>query len=196
MQNNKQKYNGQQGDVLKGLAAGLIGGLIASWTMSEFQSLWSKLSEAGEKSKGAKASPQNAQSGKDKNEQQQPQGESEKQEPATIKVAEAISENVFHHELSKGEKKIAGPSVHYAMGATSGAIYGVVSELVPFVTVGAGLPFGAAVWLTADEAALPALGFSKSPTEYPLSTHAYALASHFVYGLTTDMVRRAVRNAL
>ncbi len=113
-----------------------------------------------------------------------------------MKAAEAISENVFCHKLEKREKKVAGEAVHYVMGTSSGAIYGAMAELVPFVTVGAGLPFGAAVRLIADEAAVPALGLSKSPTEYPLGTHAYALASHFVYGLTTDIVRRAVRSML
>ncbi len=82
------------------------------------------------------------------------------------------------------------------MGATSGAIYGAMAELLPSVTLGAGLPFGTAVWLIADEATLPALGLAKSPTEVPVSKHAYALASHFVYGLTTDIVRRVVRRTL
>lgn len=196
-----------KGDVLKGLAAGVIGGLVASFVMEEFQALWSKVSESIKKAQGEKSSEQNdqqAQGGRTSQEQQGQQSEQgdqqsqggEEQEPATVKAAEAISENVFGHELEKSEKKIAGEAVHYAMGATSGAIYGAMSELVPFVTVGAGLPFGAAVWLIADEAAVPALGLSKSPTEYPLGTHAYALASHFVYGLTTDIVRRAVRSML
>jgi hypothetical protein len=43
---------------------------------------------------------------------------------------------------------------------------------------------------------VPALGLSKSSEEYPLSIHAYALTSHLVYGLTTEVVRRAVRKAL
>ena len=64
------------------------------------------------------------------------------------------------------------------------------------LTVGAGLPYGASIWIVADEGVVPALGLSKSPAEYPLSIHAYALASHFVYGLTTELVRRAVRTAL
>jgi hypothetical protein len=38
------------------------------------------------------------------------------------------------------------------------------------------------------------VGLAKWPTEYPLSTHVYALASHFVYGLTAEAVRRAVRS--
>ena len=71
-----------------------------------------------------------------------------------------------------------------------------MAELVPDVTVGAGMPFGTAVWLLADEVTVPLLGLSKSPTQYPLSKHAYALASHCVYGLTIEVVRRAVRNAM
>jgi putative membrane protein len=172
------------GDVLKGLAAGVVGGLVASWVMEEFQAGWSKVSEGLEASqKSSKKKQKSGDSG-------------EEQEPATVKAAEAISENIFDHRLTKSEKKIAGPAMHYATGATSGAIYGVAAEFMPFVSVGAGLPFGAAVWLIADDAALPALGLSKSPTEYPLSTHAYALASHLVYGLTTDVVRRALRSAM
>ncbi len=58
------------------------------------------------------------------------------------------------------------------------------------------MPFGAAVWLVADDAVVPALGFSKAVTEYPLSTHAYALSSHLVYGLTTDVVRRLVHKLI
>lgn len=58
------------------------------------------------------------------------------------------------------------------------------------------IAFGVEVCLIAEDAAVPALELSKPPTAYPLSTHAYAIASHFVYGLTTDIVRRALRYAL
>ncbi len=80
------------------------------------------------------------------------------------------------------------------MGATSGLIYGIASEIAPVSTFSFGLPFGAAVWLVADDILVPALGLAKPATEYPLSTHAYALSSHLVYGLTTDIVRRMVRD--
>jgi uncharacterized membrane protein YagU involved in acid resistance len=68
--------------------------------------------------------------------------------------------------------------------------------MAPSTTAAWGLPFGAAVWLGADEVAVPAFGLSKAPMEYPASTHASALAAHLVYGLTVDVVRRAVRAAL
>jgi uncharacterized membrane protein YagU involved in acid resistance len=75
-------------------------------------------------------------------------------------------------------------------------MYGAMTELLPVTSVGFGLPFGAAVWLLADELTVPALGLSKGPTAYPLSTHLYSVASHLLYGLTTEAVRRALRSAL
>ncbi|HKS43411.1 MAG TPA: DUF1440 domain-containing protein [Blastocatellia bacterium] len=158
----------------KGLAAGLVAGLVASWTMNQFQALWSEATEdekAGQKS-------------------------SDDETPATVRAADALSEEVFGHELTKSEKEVAGPAMHYAFGAATGGVYGAMAEFVPDVTVGAGMPFATAVWFLADEVTVPLLGLSKSPTQYPLSKHAYSLASHFVYGLTTEVVRRAVRTAI
>ncbi len=163
-------------DVVKSAFIGLAAGLAATVVMTGFQNLVNKMSE----DKGNSGNKDNK----------------EKKEPATVKVAEMISENVFDHELTKGEKKYAGPAMHYAMGAASGLIYGIASEIAPITTIGAGLPFGAAVWLLADDVAVPALGLSKPMTEYPLSTHAYALSSHLVYGLSADLVRKFLRNVL
>jgi putative membrane protein len=159
-------------DVVKGAVAGLVGGIVATVVMGGFQSLLSALAEEEKKSK------------------------KKKEEPATVKAAEEISEAVLDHKLTKSEKELAGEAMHYAMGATSGLIYGVAAEIAPISTVGAGLPFGAAVWLVADDIVVPALGLSKPITEFSLSTHAYALSSHLVYGLTTDLVRRTVRDLL
>ena len=123
-------------------------------------------------------------------------GKDRESDNAAVRVARLVSEDVFGHRLAEREKEAAGAVAHYAMGATSGAIYGAAAELLPPATVGAGLPFGAAVWMVADELVVPALGLSKPPAAYPLSTHVYALASHLVYGLTTEAARRAVRSAL
>lgn len=195
MQARQREDKQHEGEVLKGLVSGVIGGLVASVVMTQFQTLWSKLAEGDEQAQNKNSSRQ-SDGGEGQHKKQQSQESGEGGDDATVKAAEAISEGVFDHELTKSEKKVAGPAVHYAMGATSGAIYGALAEFVPPVTLGAGLPFGTAVWLVADEAAVPALGLSKSPSEVPLSTHVYALASHFVYGLTTEIVRRAVRSAL
>jgi putative membrane protein len=111
-------------------------------------------------------------------------------------AAEAVAENVFDGPLPEEDKDAAGSAVHYAMGAGSAAVYGAAAEMAPAVTIGLGMPFGTAVWLVADEGAVPLLGLAKGPTEYPVSKHVYSLASHLVYGLSTEMVRRTVRKAL
>jgi len=170
------KSQNHEPSILKGLAAGAIGGLAASWVMERFQYAWMYM--ANNKS------------------QTQETKETSNEEPATIKAAEAVSQKLFGHELTKDEKKLAGDVVHYATGGTSAAVYGVAAEFVPGVTAGAGIPFGTAVWLVIDEGAVPLMHLSKGPAEYPLSNHLYALASHFVYGVTTEVVRRTLRRSV
>ena len=190
--NARQTDMNTEPDVLKGLAAGTIGGLVASWVMDEFQAVWIKATAPKQYSQedGSDESSSSIQG------MEQSQNEGEEQEPATVKAAGMISEKIFGHQLAKEKKHMAGAAVHYATGAASGAVYGVAAEVAPNVTVGAGIPFGTAVWLVVDETAVPLLGLSKGPTAYPLSTHIYALASHFVYGLTTDMARRVLRRTI
>lgn len=185
----------REGDVWKGLAAGIVGGLVASAVMNQFQALWGKLIEGEERAHGAQSLQQGTPQhgiGRELEEQ----GKDEEQDTAPARLAQAISVYVFNHELTESEKEMAGTALHYAMGATSGALYGAIAEVIPEATTGAGLPFGAAVWAIADEGIVPAAGLSKSPAEYPLSIHLYAFTSHLVFGLTTELVRRAVRKAL
>jgi uncharacterized membrane protein YagU involved in acid resistance len=120
----------------------------------------------------------------------------EVQDDTTLRAASAVSEGLFGYKLSESEKKIGGTAVHYILGTGVGGLYGVAAEIAPRVTAGSGLPFGAVFWLVVDEGAVPLLGLSEGPTSYPLSTHGYALSSHFVYGLTAEVVRRTVRHAL
>jgi uncharacterized membrane protein YagU involved in acid resistance len=164
----------------KGLVAGLVGGVVASWAMDRFQYWWLSFGEGSE----------------EEFHQPTPIQGVEQEEPATVKAASAISEGVFGRRLTAREKEIAGPIVHYAVGTTAGAVYGLAAEYQPEVTALAGIPFGAAFWLIVDEGSLPLLGIAKGPTAYPVATHVYALASHLVFGLTAEVVRSAVRQRL
>jgi len=180
--------NHDDANILKGMVAGLAGGLLASWTMNQFQAAWTRIAEGGEKSHGAQSmKPSDGSQGEQ---------DSHEQDDATVETAKAISEKVFGHELQESEKHPAGAAVHYAFGTLSGGLYGVLAEVTPQVTTAAGLPFGAGFWLLADEISVPLLGLAKGPTEYPVSTHVYALASHLVYGMTAELGRRAVRQVL
>lgn len=165
--------------LLKGTVAGLVGGAVATWVMTQFQNAVPPETFAelfGESEGGASG------------------GESAA--PSTVQAAAAVSEGVFGHELTKAEKKKAGPAPHYATGLTAGAAYGALTELWDHTDDGFGLPFGTLFWLAADEMAVPALGLSDPPTEQSASVHLYGLSAHLVYGLTTDLVRRLVRKAL
>ncbi|MCP9493887.1 MAG: DUF1440 domain-containing protein [Pyrinomonadaceae bacterium MAG19_C2-C3] len=195
MRINERVNEPRESDVWKGLAAGLVGGLVASVVMNQFQKLCSKLMTGEEKSHGAQSLQQGTpQHGA--GEMLQERGSDDEQDDAAERLANVVSVGVFDRELTKSEKQTAGTALHYAYGISMGALYGAAAELAPAVTFGTGAGYGAVIWITADEGVVPALGLSKSPTEYPLSIHAYALASHLVYGLTTEVVRNAVRRAL
>lgn len=192
---NRRTRAEAEGNVLKGLAAGALGGLVAAAVMNQFQALWSRTAEGEERSHGA----QSMQQGSPRQgigRQLQAEGKDDEKDDAPERLANAVAVSVSGHELTEREKDVAGTAFHYAMGITSGAIYGAVSEIIPAVKAGAGISFGAAVWLIADEGLVPAVGLSKSSTEYPVSIHAYALTSHFVFGLTTELVRSSVRKVL
>jgi uncharacterized membrane protein YagU involved in acid resistance len=182
--------NRGDGDLWKGLVAGLIGGLVASWTMNRFQDVWMKVSANGESTSTRSSDTKN------RDAEQPASGNHDEQDDTTVKAASVVSEGIFRHKLTKNEKKIAGSAVHYSLGTGVGGLYGAAAEVIPEVTAGVGLPFGAAFWLVVDETAVPLLRLSKGPTEYALSTHVYALTSHFVYGLTAELVRRSVRKVI
>jgi hypothetical protein len=183
------------GNVWKGLVAGAAGGLVASAVMNQFQALLSKLVIGEERSHGAQSLQPGAPDHGIGRELQE-RGIDDEDDDAAMRLANAISDEVLDHQLTKQEKHAAGAAVHYAFGITTGAWYGAAAELIPAVTTGVGVPFGTFVWLTADEGVVPAVGLSRSAGEYPLAIHACALASHFVYGLTAELVRRALRRTL
>jgi len=179
---------------IRGLAAGLLAGCAASWVMNQFQQM-RPLQQPPASGDGKSPAPRQA----DPQEHKEHQGlhqSDEADENATVKTARRISRQVFQHELTSTEKNLAGPAVHYAYGSLVGALYGGLAEILPGVSVGAGLPFGFALWLLGDEIAVPALDLGKHPKEYPAEVHADALAAHFMYGATTDLMRRVLRHVL
>lgn len=111
-------------------------------------------------------------------------------EPATAKAAEAISQKVTGKPLPEAYKGAAATAVHYGTGALIGSAYGLAAGLVPLVTLGRGLLFGAVVWGLGDELATPALGLSRRASDTAPEKHAYGAASHAIFSITMDAVRR------
>lgn len=182
--------------ILQGVAAGAVGGLVASFAMNQFQSLMSKLARTDGHKRMHSGEHAEEQLGFEVAPVQFQQIHADESEPATVKLAQKISEGVFHRPLSKRGKRFAEPVVHYSYGTVWGGIYGALAQIAPETAGVLGLPFGVALWGVGDELAIPALGLAKWPVAYPLSNHAQALAAHAVYGITTDLVRRAMLKAI
>src|SRR5689334_12543995 len=165
------------GQVVRGAAAGAIGGILGAWAMNKVHTVLHP-----EPKPAHKTSPRS----KEKR---------TTEEPATVKAAVAVSQKVGHR-LTRREKEIAEPIVHYGFGASTGALYGAAAEVVPKITMGRGIAYGAAVWLFGDEMAVPAMGLSKPPTAYPVKLHADMFLKHLVFGLCLEAGRRAVKGLL
>ena len=171
---------------LLGALAGAAGGLVGAWGMVRFNHLVGSASEGSDKA-GDRFAHHRREARPNAFDGTLPD------EPGSMQAAAALSEPVLGRELTEEEKEVGGPLLHYAFGATAGALYGVAAEFDATTTRGAGLAFGATVWLIADEVGMHAAGFAKSPADYPLSRHATTLGSHLVFGLTVEAVRRAIR---
>jgi uncharacterized membrane protein YagU involved in acid resistance len=161
----------------KGILAGMVGGLVAAWVMTEFQSVLSGT---------AKTLP----TGRLADEFEARQKEEMK---STTDTADQVSIFVRGKKLTKSEKEKAAPVIHYAFGALMGGIYGATVEMKPEVKTMSGIRYGTALFVGADRIVLPALGLSKPPASFPFSHRAYGFASHLVYGTTAELVRRIVR---
>jgi putative membrane protein len=174
--------NTAQPNLCLGAMAGALGGIVGSWTMVLFNHMVGGIEEnrRREPYRRERASPNN-------------QDGTISDEPASLKLARKTAEPVLGRALTESEKEAGGDLFHYGFGALAGAIYGAAAEVRPRTTAGAGAPFGAAVWLAADEVGLPLVGLAKRPTEYPPSRHAAALGTHLVFGVTVEGVRRLLR---
>lgn len=169
--------------IVRGLLAGIAGGLVASWVMNEF------IAGPGKELSKAVNTPQENRKAAQQN--------SEEQQDATMKAADAITETVTGgRHLTWEQQKEGGPIVHYAFGALAGGVYGALAEYSNLFSSGFGTGFGSVLFAVADMFAVPAFHLGKSVDETPVHTLATPYAAHLVYGASTELVRRAVRQIL
>jgi uncharacterized membrane protein YagU involved in acid resistance len=179
--------NGNGTSLAKGMIAGAVGGLVASWFMNVFmESAGPKLQEAVE-----------TQQEREQAERQQAMQGNAPKEDATMKTADAVVGMVTRGRHLTGQgKQVGGPTVHYAFGTIMGGLYGAAAEYSRVARVGNGTLFGAALFTGADMIAVPALDLSSASGEAPVSSLTKPYAAHLLYGATTEFVRRLVRAVL
>jgi uncharacterized membrane protein YagU involved in acid resistance len=114
----------------------------------------------------------------------------------TISPSERLAALIFRKFIgrpaTRRDAELLGTLLHFGFGGSVGAIYGAVAESRPAATVAAGTLFGSAVWIIADEIGISVAGIADPPQRTPPRLHAYALAGHLAYGLTTEAARRVL----
>jgi putative membrane protein len=105
-----------------------------------------------------------------------------------------LAESAAGQKLPPDEERLVGSAIHYAFGATMGALYGAAAAHDPRIRSGFGLAYGSAIFLAADELMLPALGLSRL-WQKPARQHIFGLFSHWIYGAATEGIYRALAGA-
>jgi hypothetical protein len=173
--------------VVRGVLAGVAGGLAAAWVMNLFMA-------------GPAKTLKHAVQTEDENWQDEVEevaSAGKPKEDATMKAADAIVHAATggRHLTWEGRAK-GGPIVHYAFGALMGGIYGGLAECECGVTTGCGTTFGGALFGGADLIAVPALHLAPPDSGKLSRAQVAPFAAHLVYGATTELVRRLVRKIL
>ncbi len=97
------------------------------------------------------------------------------------------------HPLTPLQEGAGAQVIHYVFGGGSGAVYGVVAEIAPIVTVGYGSVFGVVLQLLTHETLVPAADLDVPAPRQPMREHTSELFTHVLYGVVTEVVRRILR---
>jgi putative membrane protein len=107
-----------------------------------------------------------------------------------------LAEKLIGHELVGAQKTTAVETIHWGFGALTGAAYGALAEYYPQATAKDGAAFGMALTSLTHGTALPALGLSDEAHEQTTRERTSEMATHVVYGMVTETVRRIARKML
>jgi putative membrane protein len=107
-----------------------------------------------------------------------------------------LAEKLAGHSMDGAEREVAMEAIHWGFGALTGAAYGALAEYYPQATAKDGAGFGMALASLTHETALPAMGLSAEPGEQTTRERTSEMATHVVYGMVTETVRRVVRKML
>lgn len=107
-----------------------------------------------------------------------------------------LAEKAGLPKAETAKKKAFEESLHWGFGALAGAAYGALAEVYPPVTAKQGITFGLALMTMTHEGVLPVLGLAASPVEQHGREQRSEMATHVVYGVVCETVRKLVRKAL
>ena len=111
-------------------------------------------------------------------------------------AADALARLLLGRRLTRDELSIGAMLVHYGFGTAVGALYGALVERAGRERFRTGLGLATALWIGADEIAMPVLGLSEPTSRRPMEMHVQSFTAHVVYGVVAERVRSRVRSQL
>ncbi len=87
-------------------------------------------------------------------------------------------------------------TIHWAVGALAGAVYGAFVEMRPQAKAWGGVAFGLTVNKLTHRNILPKMGIEEPVQQQPMQKRQSEWVTHAVYGVVTEAVRRGVRSGL
>jgi putative membrane protein len=109
---------------------------------------------------------------------------------------EVLAERVAGHPLDADTKLAASEAIHWGFGAAVGAAYGVAAEYFPAAADKEGAAFGLMLMALTHETALPAMDLGAPSEAQTAREHTSETATHVLFGVVTERVRRLVRGVI
>jgi len=182
-QPEKKRRKGSGTNLFGGLAAGFVGGIVATWVLDKYQQGALEVTRRVEGAVGAGPVLSRYQ-------ENQMLG----QQRAHAETADRLAKSTRGKGLSRRQRRDAVPIVHYAVGALAGGAYGLAAELIPAVRAGYGTGYASLLFMGGSQSLLPGFGFGVLNSR--AATQGDGLSGHIVYGATLEVTRRILRRFL
>jgi putative membrane protein len=166
-----------------GLAAGFVGGIVATWVLDKYQQGALEVTRRAEDAVGAGPVLSSYQ-------ENQLRG----QQRAHAETADRLARSTLGKGLSRRRRRNAAPLVHYAVGALAGGAYGLAAELIPAVRAGYGTGYASLLFMGGSQALVPGFGFGVQNNR--AAAQGDGLSGHIVYGAVLETTRRLLRRLL
>jgi len=160
------------------LIIGGISGLAGAWAMSQFTRAWNVFTVQPKLKSRQPGLPY-----------------SQQEWDATSQIAQIVACRTLGRKLSASERCAGAEMVHYAVGATTGAAYAVLTRKVPQAAKSRGAFLGAVVFI-ANQLILPASGIIRPSRHYSWRDQANSLGEHIAYALTAETIRRTLQRTM
>lgn len=110
--------------------------------------------------------------------------------------SELLTERIAGHPLGHTTELVATESLHWGFGGAAGAFYGALAEFYPAATSKEGANFGLVLMALTHQGILPAMGLSEPTGQQSEREQSSEAATHLIFGVVAERVRRIVRDAI